>query len=102
MSDIITRGLSIEGAVMAFASGFTVVFGNNDTLGFSIEGAVMAFASGFSIVFGYGMIKEPTEPEETPQAKILTRAKGGAMLMLGMYFWAPCIFRRFWAFDPTK
>lgn len=63
--------------------------------GVNMEGALVATISGFAICWGYGMVTEPDENS----TKTLKRAQGGAMLMMGLYLWAPTWLRNFWRYN---
>ena len=64
----------------------------NHTYGLSIVGVLVAGLAGGSMGAGYGMLKDPNATNDM----IVRRATGGALLVTGLYLWAPSFLREFW------
>ena len=59
---------------------------------FSLTGALIAGLSGMTMGAGYGLLKDPPLSNEM----VKRRATGGALLVMGLYLWAPSFLREFW------
>eukprot|EP00584_Thalassiosira_punctigera_P007204 CAMPEP_0172535166 /NCGR_PEP_ID=MMETSP1067-20121228/7291_1 /TAXON_ID=265564 ORGANISM="Thalassiosira punctigera, Strain Tpunct2005C2" /NCGR_SAMPLE_ID=MMETSP1067 /ASSEMBLY_ACC=CAM_ASM_000444 /LENGTH=69 /DNA_ID=CAMNT_0013320071 /DNA_START=123 /DNA_END=329 /DNA_ORIENTATION=+ len=63
-----------------------------DRLAINLGGALTAALSGSIVCLGYGLVVEP----EAPKEKLIKRAQGGGLLVMGLYLWAPIWLRQLW------
>jgi hypothetical protein len=63
-----------------------------NNLEITVEGILAAAVSGFATCLGYVMIMEPDSSTE----KLVKRAAGGAVFVVGLYLWAPTWLRGIW------
>ena len=73
----------------------------NETFGLSVVGVMVAALAGFSMGAGYGLLYEDQQ-QSTNNQVIVRRATGGALLVMGMYLWAPTFVREFWLASMMK
>ena len=68
---------------------------NDQTFGLSFVGAAAAALAGAMMGAGYGLLQEQDATTKNNQM-VMRRAQGGALLVMGLYLWAPSWLRKSW------